>query len=301
MTIGQFGRADHHILIILAFVLAVGLNLRLVMRPFDARLASVAGAALGFALWLSTEALLLMAASFVILTAAWLWHAGDRARRNMWHALGLSAMVALAIAVERPPAQYLAEEYDRIAIVHLAVAVLSLGFWAAVYAFERRGLEAPSGPRRAAVAALGALAAGLSMYLIYPKFFGGPEVDVDPRLGPVFFDLVNELRPLLPGDLYSLGRFLIFLGPALVCVPFLAVLVGRERNPAKRDAWLYLAICLAVFLPLAMMMRRFAPFTDVLLAIVLAELLGRLLKLSDRVALVPARIVLRRGWGAGRG
>jgi hypothetical protein len=44
-----------------------------------------------------------------------------------------------------------------------------------------------------------------------------------------------------------------------------------------------------------MVMLRFAPFTEVLLAVVLAELLGRLLALSERVTVTPARIVLRTG------
>ncbi|MDH3917261.1 MAG: hypothetical protein OEU25_03690 [Rhodospirillales bacterium] len=295
ISTGLLGRADHHMLISLAFVLSVGLTLRLVMRPFEARLAWAAGAALGFALWLSMEALLLLAASFAALTATWLWRAGDRARKNLWHALGLSAMVAFAIAVERPPAHYLVEEYDRISIAHLAVALLALAFWAVVRALEWRGLDARDVPRRAAVAALGAVAAGAVLYLAYPKFFGGPAVDLDPRLGPVILDLVNELKPLWPSDARSLGRFLTFLGPAVVCVPFLAVLLLRERNPANRDGWLYLAVCVASFLPLALAMLRFAPFTEVLLAIVLAELLGRLLKLSERMNLAPARVVLRAG------
>jgi hypothetical protein len=295
ISTGLIGRADHHMLISLAFVLSLGLSLRLVMRPFDARLALAAGAATGFALWLSMEALLLLAASFAALTAVWLWRAGDRARRNLWHALGLSATVAFAIAVERPPAQYLAAEYDRISIVHLVVALLALAFWGGLRVLERRGLEAGNAPRRAAVAVLGALAAGVILYLLYPKFFGGPEVEVDPRLDRVFFDLVNELKPLWPNDARALGQFLTFLGPALVCVPFLGVLLRCERDPARRDAWLYLAVCTAIFLPLALVIMRFAPFTEILLAIVLAKLLGRLLKLCERVTLAPARILLRSG------
>jgi predicted outer membrane lipoprotein len=282
-------------LISLSFVVSVGLGLRLVMRPFDARLAWAAGAALGFALWLSMEALLLLAASFAVLTVTWLRRADNRARKNLWHALGLCVMVALVIAVERPPGDYLVEEYDRISIVHLAVALLALAFWAAVHGSERRRARTAEISGRLTIAGLGAVAAGAALYFAYPKFFGGPEVDVDPRLGPVFFDLVNELRPLWPRDAGSLGRFLTFLGPALICVPFLIALLAREKDPQRWDGWFYLAICLAVFLPLALLMVRFAPFTEVLLAVVLAELLGRLMALTERVRLAPARVVLRSG------
>ncbi len=295
VSTGLIGRADHHMLISLAFVVSIGFGLRLVMRPFDARLALAAGASLGFALWLSMEALLLLAASFAVLAATWLRRAGDRARKNLWHALGLSAMVAFAIAVERPPTRYLAEEYDRISVVHLAVALLALAFWAIVRLLEQRRGVGRAVPGRLVVAGLGAVAAGAVLFLVYPKFFGGPEVDVDPQLGPVFFELVNELRPLWPHDARSLGRFLTFLGPALVCVPFLVLLLAREKDPARWDGWFTLAVCLAVFLPLALLMMRFAPFAEVLLAVVLAELLGRLLSLSEGVGSAPARIVLRSG------
>jgi hypothetical protein len=177
--------------------------------------------------------------------------------------------------------------------VHLAVALLALAFWAAVHGLERHSVRTREQGGRLILAGLGALAAGAALYLLYPKFFGGPEVDVDPRLGPVFFDLVNELRPLWPRDARSLGRFLTFLGPALVCIPFLIALLAREKDPERWDAWLYLAICMALFLPLALVMMRFAPFTEVLLAVVLAELLGRLLTLSEGVRPAPARVVLR--------
>ncbi len=295
VSTGIIGRADHHMFISLSFVIAIGLTLRLVMQPFAVRLALLAGAALGFALWLSMETLLLMAACFATLTATWLWRGGERARKGLWHALGFAAMVALAVVAEHPPAEVLAEEYDRISVVHLAAALLALGFWAGVAVLESRERGVSDLRGRLILAVLGAAAAGGLLTAVYPKFFGGPEVDVDPRLGPVFFDLINELKPLVPGDARSFGRFLTFLGPALVTVPYLVFLLLRARTAAMRDGWLFIAACTAVFLPLAITMLRFAPFTEVLLAVVLAALLGRLLVWSEQVTLMPLRVVLRSG------
>lgn len=299
VSTGAAGRADHHMLITLAFVLAVGLTLRLVIRPFYRRLALAAGAATGFGLWLTMEALVLMAAGFAATGLTWLLQGGEAARKNQWHALGLAGLIAVALLVERPPSALLAEEYDRIAAVHLLVALLALAFWTAVRALERRRPDAWAPGRRAGLGALGAGLAGALLHLAYPKFFGGPEVDVDPRLDRVFFELVNELKPLLPSDVASLGRFLAFLGPSVVVVPYLGFRLVRGRRDADWHAWLYLAVCMAFFLPLALGMLRFAPFTEVLLAVVLAELLGRLLARLEGVRILPLRAVLRAGLATG--
>lgn len=293
LSLATVGHADHHMLIGLAFVIAVGLNLRLLLMPGNARLAFAAGAALGFGLWLTMEGLVLLAASFAALTAVWLFRGAGRTAANLWHALGLSAMVALAIMIERPPAEYLVDEYDRISVVHLTVALLALGFWGGVSLLERFPAQGPGG--RSAAAGLGALVAGCLLYLIYPKFFGGPGVDVDPRMGPVILDLINELRSLVPVDGESLGDFLLHLGPALVTVPFLAWLLYRERGSPAWEAWFYVAVCLAVFLPLAIAMRRFAPFTGVLMTIVLAEMMALIMAQSENLKIMPLRVLVRSG------
>jgi len=293
LSLATVGHADHHMLIGLAFVIAVGLHLRVLLTPGNARLAFAAGAALGFALWLTMEGLVLLTASFAALTALWLFQGAGRTAANIWHALGLSAMVALAIVTERPPAEYLADEYDRISVVHLAIALLALGFWGAVSLLERLTAQGPGG--RSAAAGLGALVAGCLLYLIYPKFFGGPEVDVDPRMGPVIMDLINELRPLVPVDRKSLGEFLLYLGPALVTVPFLAWLLYRKRGSPAWEGWFYVAVCIAAFLPLAIAMRRFAPFTGVLMTIVLAEMLALILIQSENLKILPLRVMVRSG------
>jgi hypothetical protein len=81
----------------------------------------------------------------------------------------------------------------------------------------------------------------------------------------------------------------------LVTVPYLAWLLLRDRALPSRDAWIYLAVCLAVFLPLAIAMRRFAPFTGVLMTVVLADLLGRIMLLTETISVMPLRVVARSG------
>ncbi len=289
------GRADHHMVILLVFVLSLGLTLRMLLRPHDARLALIGGAVLGFGLWLSVEFVLTLMLTLGALGLAWLRH-GAGARRNQWHALGLAAVIVVALLAEQPPGAYLSEEFDRISVVHLLVATLALGLWTALLAIERRRPECERMAVRSALLGSGALLAAGLLFAVYPKFFGGPGVDIDPGLGPAFHDQINELKPLLPTDSQSLAQFLTFLGPALASTPFLAFLLWRERRAAAWEAWLFLGLMTALFLPLALAMVRFAPYVGILTAIPLAELLSRLMKPLNRlVSLASVRAALRFG------
>lgn len=276
------GRADHHVLILLIFVVSLGLAMRMLLNPHNAKLALIGGATLGLGLWVSTEFLLTIAITLGALALSWVRHGGDVASRNWWHSVGLSGVLFLAVLAEHPPVALLVQEYDRVSIVHLVFALLALGLWTVIWAVERRGRGLGSGVVRLAAAALGALVAGGLLYLIYPKFYGGPVVDVDPRLGPAYGNDVTELQPLLPIDRDTLSNFLVFLGPALLSTPFLAVLLWRDRRGANWEAWLYLGVMTVTFLPLALAMLRFAPYVGLLTAIPLAELLGRLMTASNR-------------------
>lgn len=289
------GRADHHMLILLAFVLTLGLTLRMLLRPHDTKLALGAGALLGFGLWVSTEFLLTLFFTLGALGLSWLRH-GTTARRNQWHTLGLGLVVLVALLAERPPGAYLSEEFDRISVVHLFVASLAFGLWTVVLAIERKRPVCESLAVRSAILGIGGLLAAGLLFAVYPKFFGGPSVDMDPRLAPILLDDIGELQPLLPTDGKSLTQFLTFLGPTLVAIPFLVFLLWDERRGAVWEGWLYLGLMTLLFLPLALALLRFAPYVGILIAIPLAELVGRLMKPLNRlVSLAPVRFALRFG------
>ena len=90
------------------------------------------------------------------------------------------------------------EERDRISIVHLTVMLAHLAFWALVMLGERLAgiLVLPRG--RLVFSALGAVAGIALIYLVYPRFFGGAMVDVDPEDFRIYWSHVKELQPLVP-------------------------------------------------------------------------------------------------------
>ena len=288
---GIFGRTDHHMFIILVFILALGGTVRMMARPVGPRVSLLAGAAAGLGMWLSLEFLVFLAAIFGALTLAWIRSNENRVRDNLWQAGGLTLVVLLAVLTERAPAAWLAEVHDRISVVHLLVAVLAVLFWAGVAFIERRPARSDTPAKRSAIAVLGALAAGAAMLAVYPKFFLGPFVDYSSEVWPISTEITKEFQPLVPKDLTSLGSLLLHLGPALLAVPYLCVKVLRTRGADLWDGWLLVVLGLLAYLPLTIVMRRFSPYAAVLLALVLADLAGLLFERMTAAREAPRRFL----------
>jgi len=289
---GLLGRTDHHMLILLVFAAALGGAWRILLGLAGPRTALAAGAAAGFGLWLSAEFLMVWAVIFAALSLAWIRDGGAQAGRNCWHAVGLSAVVLLALLVEHPPAQWWAEEYDRISVVHLLVGLTAAAFWAAVAGLARYAALAQTAGRRLVLCGLGAVLSGAVVYLAFPKFFAGPEVDFDPGLRAIFLDHVNETQPLVPDNLRDAGWLLIYLGSGLFAVPYVLGRLWRHRRDEVWCFWLLVALGLLAYLPLAVAMRRFTGFPAMLMAIVIADLLAALLTRERREGLARRLMVI---------
>ncbi len=282
------GRADHHMLLLLIFVLSFGLTARMLLTPFRAGLALAAGAVVGLGLWVSFEFLLALLAAFAAMTLGWVLHGGDGAQKNRGYAIGLAVTVALALLAERPPAAILIEEHDRLSIVHFTITLLALGFWSAVGLIEGRGRWTRGITGRLVIAVIGAATAGGLLYLLFPKFFAGPMVDIDPRIFPIWLDKIVEMQPLLPTDARNAGLLLYYLGAALVCLPFLLWLLVRERSRPLWLAWLYAGLALAIYLPLAVFQVRFATYPEILMGLMIVTLVVRARRRLDRDTLAGA-------------
>ncbi|MDX1575689.1 MAG: hypothetical protein R3285_05820, partial [Kiloniellales bacterium] len=289
---GLLGRTDHHMLIFLVFAFALGGAWRILLGPARSAVALAGGAAAGLGLWLSVEFLMVVAVLFAAFTLSWIRAGGELAGRNLTHAVGLTGVVALAVLVERPPADWWVEEHDRISVVHLLVGLLAVGFWGGVTALTRGGRADRTAPQRLLLCGLGAAAAAGLVLLVFPKFFAGPEVDFDPGLKVIFLDAVNETQPLLPTNLRDTGWLLIYLGSALFAVPYVLLRLWQKRDDEVWRFWLVIALGLLAYIPLAVAMRRFTAFPAMLMAIVIADLLASLLARVRDESLVRRMLVL---------
>ena len=284
------GRADHHSLIALLFVLVLGAMIRLLRAPETAAAAVLAGVAAGLGLWVSEEGLLALALAYVALAVLWLARGGAAAIAGRRLSLALLATLMLALALERPPGDWASHDLDRISLVHVALAFAAAIFWASlVYVPKLTSITS----RLLACAGAGLLPLVL-MLAVAPRFFLGPMADMDPRIGPIWLAHVAEARSLLHGDRGSLGRLLVYLGPVLLGAVGLARHIrARWNDPPDLAAAFYLALSLAAFGTLATKELRFAVPAEIVALGPLVLLLDEIMRLAS-ARLAPALAALPR-------
>jgi hypothetical protein len=272
------GRPDHHGLLYFLFALLLGFGVRLMGPSAEVRSAGAAGLVAALAIWTSIESLMPVGYLAAVMALFWIAARGSLARKGLWFSGALLAGLAVALVLERPPTGLGTEAHDRLSVVHLLLAALALAFWLGMTVLGGAGRG-----RRATLACAGAAAAIGALWLIYPKFFGGPQVDVDPRNVARWSGLMlADIRPLAwPEDpLGSLRRVLVYLGPVLPALPAAAFFALRRPAP-ERSGWALIALGLALFAPLAVFGpegRRWAAYTEILLVPPYAMLLFLLLE-----------------------
>lgn len=276
------GRADHHGLILTLALLQAGLVIRaLLSSSGGVRHAAGAGLAAAMGIWVSIELLLPLALSMAALGLAWAGASGRYAARpGRSFAGALTVGLGIAIMVERAPAAYGAVEYDKISLVHLALAFALAATWTALAALDGQERRPRTPVRRlAALAGIGA-ACGTVFLGLFPKFLLGPTADVDTATLDVFLNSTIEMRALWPHDLASLGDLFLNLGPLLVALPVMVMMARRGLAEARWRGWAYLGALCLVYGALALQHQRFAPFAGVL---ALAFVVRGVVALEERV------------------
>jgi hypothetical protein len=285
------GRPDHQSLMGLLFALSVALTLRLMGSEPRPRQALGAGVVVALALWVSVESLVAAALMLAALGLSWVWRGGELARLSLIVALAATAGMGLALLVDPMADGVLAAHYDRLSIVHVVLVAVVALFWLAVAGLEQGARAVRGVPGRAAIAAAGAaLVLGLA-WLAFPKLFGGPYVDLDPALGPIFRKFVGQSRPLFSDDPESLKQAVYWLGPVALALPFL-IQRGWRGPPGERPLWLYLLGGLLLYLVLTISALRWSSYLGLLVAFPVTGLLMAVLGIMDRLAL-PWRSLAR--------
>ena len=294
LGIGFPGRADHHVLILLLFVLSMGLLLRILAAPERQRWSWLGGAIHGLGLWVGVEFLLVLTFSFAVLGLCWaLTRDRDLAARlgqvNRYFALGLMAITALAVVGERPLGEVAMPEYDKVSVVHLTMAALAALSWTLLGALTTHGPKlAARALRLFLMAAVGVPAVGL-LATVYPGLLLNP---MAPQLAFAGLRrIINELDPLYPNTPERLNTFLIAIGLVFVVAVALPWQVIAGGGARRRLLWGVAAAATAVFLGLSLWQMRFAPYLGVFLVVPVAALVGASREgLLDRIGAPAARL-----------
>lgn len=183
------GNADHHAP--LAALWAWVLYFMLTLQPGHWRMPLGAGLLLALMLWISPEALLIIAGCYSWLGICWL--VGRHSARTLARLCTVTALATTAaLMIERPPEQWFTPIYDSISIVHaVLLALCALAAWVLTMGPPVRPLP------RACVT--GALLGGIAaiMRQAFPLFFEGPMAQVHSYILTDFLPNIGEAQSLL--------------------------------------------------------------------------------------------------------
>jgi hypothetical protein len=260
ITYSMVGRPDHHSLGLLVTVLGAGQTIRAVLAPADAKKSYGAGALAAMGIWISPESLVGVAPALITFGLLWLAKTSDGidgvgrhwAQLGRRFCLGMAATLLLAIAVEQPPANWLTPEYDKVSILHLAIALLAALDFALAAAMPWTDW------RRVTAAGLVAFLSALALTWLFPRFYLGPLGDVTDQTVRIFLDDVKEMAPLWPTSEVAANQFFGLIGNTLAALPVIPYCLWRWWRQPAFAAGLFLSLSFITALVGALLHQRLA-------------------------------------------
>ncbi|GJL55728.1 MAG: hypothetical protein NPIRA02_28600 [Nitrospirales bacterium] len=292
------GRPDHHGVLVVCFIVLLGITYRICATSLSRKWCVAAGWMMAIAMWASVESLTMLWVCLSSLAMGWVWYGTDWGRRNLVVTGVLSVVTFVVLLVDRGFEEIFYSEYDRLSFVHWSLFALIASFWIAVWLKERMGRKDSTLGQRVGLG-VGGLTVVLGMHWVcFPKFLHGPLVDVHPEMMTLLWNRVAETQPLLGMETWQIGRLILFLGIAFPALPYLLWLIRVEACVAHRWFWCMVGMGAIVFLPLALLEARWAPYAELLMLLPYTHLMGKVFqKVADPIrapwnSVVKASLVL---------
>jgi hypothetical protein len=252
------GRVDHHVLMVIAVVLALGFGIRAVREEGPHRNAFYAGIALGLGIWVSVEVLIaamLFVAGFAL---AGLLLAGTWLKTAETVTASIAVTCALAVMVERGLG-FLAVNYRSISVAHVCTFAIA---WLLLAGLRRWDRTRSLGRVARVGSGIGAGVVGGGILLaLFPGVLASPEQAYDPLVRSLMFSRIVEMQPLWPESASETGFLFSQLGTALLALPAVAWLIAKSPSQARRG-WVCVGIGLITYVALSLRAFRFAPYAE---------------------------------------
>jgi len=258
------GRPDHHSLILAIFSwFIVGLFAGLENPQKWGWFVLIGGlGALG--LWVSVEFLVPIGLFLSVYTLVWIWKGKERLVPNLVILGSLFVCSTFFLMLERLGEEFFRIEYDRISIAHIGVLGFILCVWAGIALFSQKTTWLFTAWGRVMAIGLGTVLASWGQWKLFPGFFWGPLVGMDPAVRNLVWDHVAETQPL--GQLFPLhiSDAIMSLGIGIVVAIFLGKKIGQMEDDQSVCHALLGIVGIALFMSLALFERRWTPYVSIL-------------------------------------
>ncbi len=258
------GRADHHSLMALLFMALLLALVRAAMGDTGRRSAMLAGASMGLACWVSIESMVAAAFGGAVWLMLWVWeNERRRLKQALLYALVAVAVLAVAVAAEHPPQDWLRELHAKVSVVHLTLAALAAAAVGGLLLLDRVR-PTDCAVCRATRAALAMNAAAIAAVLIFPDLLRGPLAADGAGTSMWHTEMVGEFQPRWPVNPTRAAIFALHLGLPLIAIVGAVVLMRRRPEPERKVLALSL-MGLLLYVPLTMAQVRWANYPQVLM------------------------------------
>lgn len=255
------GHPDHHGLIILLFLLLMGSLFRMADEGGEPSAPVWAGLIAGLGFWVSVEFITVIILVLAAILLFWLWQGEGYLKKITAFNLSLLISITVFLFVERPLSGILAMEYDKISAAHLIVFALSLVTLLILQKLPDRNRKM----RLCSLGITGAVALVI-LRLLLPDFFGGPFVNVNPAIVPIWLDKVQEVQPLLSSGGSSVAAV---AGNLLLSIISIAYMI-REKRPLSKHILVPAAVGILIFVPLSFYQVRWYRYAALVMVFAIA-------------------------------
>lgn len=289
-SVFRLGFIDFHGLLVVLQMATIAVLLRHVDASETRRSGPrLLGLIAGLAVWISIEGLVLTVLPVaIVLTLLWVWK-GDGALDDLIEfGISLGIAVGLALALERPPSDWLTVEYDRISLVHLSMVLASV---LALMLVQRVSDQVPVWIRLRNVW-LAVIATALALVLLFPGLAVHPQQELGLIVDTVLETQTSESPyfGIYPAA-QRVGSILRDIGPLVLILPYMLVVALRGTEAQKRRFAVYAGFLLLMCAYLLLRTRALA-FVQLCLVLPWLDMLHQGVQ---RLAAAGPRAALGRG------
>lgn len=269
LQVFYFGRPDHHSLLMLLFILLLGCLFRMVEERENNRYVILGGLIASFAMWVSVEFIFAIIMVYITLGVLWLLKSKAYARQLLLFSLTLFIFSTAALFIERPLSALFVTEYDKISIAHLFVFMLAVIATYLLTLIRKSALSA-----RLLKAGVILITSCLTIYLVFPDFYGGPYSKLNQAIIPIWLSRVSEVQPVWALDPYNAT---IIIGSIILFLIYFIYLLMEQRFTEHLNLLTPLASGFAIFLPLGLYQVRMDYYLLVIIIFLLAVFLNNII------------------------
>jgi len=266
------GRPDHHSLILAVFCwFLAGLDRGIRKTPSwnQCFFIGVMGA---LGLWISVEFLVPICLFLAVYTIFWIW----KGEKNACHISRVMTimflMTTVFLVLERPGDDLFSIEYDKISLPHCVVIGLIAVVWFGINQLvpHLRCMFTVWG--RMGVIGMASIMACVVQWSLFPGFFHGPLVDLEPTFRQLIWDTVAEVQPLQGSEA------IMNLGIGILVLPCLAYSMRQGNSMLDKYQGIFWSIGAGIFIPLALYESRWTPYASIILLIPYVKYVRRALE-----------------------